>query len=126
MFTLEQQKYTFKFGDNGSHNDDTFALYINGQHVRTMPAPTRTESVGLPLTPGRHTAQLHGITAPDAVGTYYITFPAGITVVSGDPTSGSDLTAGRVKSWVIDVQAVSTRMMMKRQTVDMPKIMWKE
>lgn len=124
LFTLEQQNYTFTFGDNGNLNDDTFALYIDGQLVRTMPAPTRTESIELPLTAGRHTAELHGITAPDAIGTYYIRFPNGITAVSGDSISGNDLTAGRVKSWVLDVQAVSNKRL--QQPKEMPTIMWKE
>jgi len=102
-----RQNYTFTFGDNGSANDDTFALYIDGQHVRTMHTPTRRENVKIPLVSGKHKVSLHGITAPDAIGTYYIDFPAGITVVSGDATSGSDLTAGKVKNWIIDVKKVS-------------------
>lgn len=124
-FTLEQQNYLFTFGDNGSANDDTFALYIDGQHLRTMPAPSRIESAELSLTPGRHTVKLHGITAPDAVGTYYISFPQGVSLVSGDSISGSDLTAGQVKSWIIDVQMISNKTI-KRRVISKPRIIWKE
>ena len=128
-FTLEQQNFTFTFGDNGSANDDTFSLYINGDLVRTMAAPTRTETVEYPLTNGVHKVELHGITAPDDVGTYYITLPSSVSVLSGDSTSGSDLTAGKVKSWMIEVtSAASTgnKAAKSQKTASKPAIIWKE
>ena len=50
----------------------------------------------------------------------------GITVVSDDPISGSDLTAGNVKRWVLDVQTASLNKAMNRKFDETPKIMWEE
>lgn len=106
-FLLNRENYVFSFGDNGSANDDTFSLYINGELVKTMPSPTRKESVEVPLALGRHTAELHGITAPDSIGTYYIELPPEATLVNGDSTTGRDLIAGAVKSYVFDIKALN-------------------
>lgn len=106
-FELEQQTYTFTFGDNGAANDDTYALYVNGQLIRTMASPSRSVSADVPLTPGVHQVELHGITAPDRIGTYYVSFPAGVTLISGDAMTGSDLTAGKVKRYSVEVQPVA-------------------
>lgn len=125
LFALEQSNYTFTFGDNGSLNDDTFALYIDGELVRTMRKPSRAEGVEVPLISGKHTVALHGITAPDNIGTYYLTFPSDVSVVSGDATVGTDLTAGKVKNWVVDVQAKSNRSM-RAQKMIMPTIIKEE
>ncbi|MGF1699447.1 hypothetical protein L4D09_03895 [Photobacterium makurazakiensis] len=129
-FELEQQNYLFTFGDNGSANDDTYALYVNGQLWRTMPSPSRQVAVEVPLTPGIHSVELHGITAPDRIGTYYISFPSGVTLISGDAMSGSDLTAGKVKYYSVEVQAPSPAQMgiqnRMSQSVKPVKIIWQE
>ena len=92
-----------------------------------MTAPSRAVTVVIPLTDGKHTAELHGITAPDDIGTYYISFPSAISVIQGEATTGSDLTAGRVKSWVIEVKASPNRIMQDRtQSPYQPEIMWEE
>jgi len=57
------------------------------------------------LAPGIHEARLRGITAPDAIGTYYITISGDIQMLSGDPMSGWDLTAGVEKSWTFKYPA---------------------
>ncbi|ENM5772158.1 IPT/TIG domain-containing protein, partial [Vibrio mimicus] len=128
-FTLEQQMYTFTFGDNGSANDDTYALYVNGQLIRTMASPSRAVKADVQLSAGIHQVELHGITAPDSVGTYYISFPQGITLISGDSMSGYDLTAGRVKRYSVEVQPVSpAQSRMKSSVIDESsvQILWKE
>ena len=101
-FTVEEEIYTFTFGDNGAANDDTFALYVDGALVRTMTSPARTVTANVSLSAGQHSVSMRGITAPDDIGTYYITMPSGISVISGDATSGNDMTAGVTKSWVIE------------------------
>jgi hypothetical protein len=55
-----------------------------------------------------YTVRLKGITAPDNIGTYYIDFPSEVEVVSGSSLSGSDLTAGVVKSWVVRLSTSSS------------------
>ncbi len=102
-FSVEEEIYAFTFGDNGNLNDDTFALYVNGALVRTMTAPARSVTGEIPLSPGRHSVSMRGITAPDEIGTYYINMPAGVRLVSGDATSGRDMTAGVTRSWIIEV-----------------------
>ena len=99
-FTVVSGTVQITFGDNGAATDDTFALYVDGKLIHSMAAPAY--AVGpftITLTPGIHEARLRGITAPDAIGTYYITISGDIQILSGDPTSGSDLTAGVEKSW---------------------------
>lgn len=128
-FTLEQQMYTFTFGDNGSANDDTFALYVNGQLIRTMTSPSRSVSADVQLSAGIHQVELHGITAPDSIGTYYITFPQGISLISGDSMSGYDLTAGQVKRYSVEVQPVSPAQSRMRSAVSHEssvQILWQE
>lgn len=101
--TVLKSDIAITFGDNGSANDDTFALFVNGQLIHSMSAPAR--SVGPfkidNLKAGVvHTIQLRGITAPDAVGTYYIEFSGNdIDSIEGDSYTGSDLTAGASKTW---------------------------
>ena len=101
--TVLKSDIAISFGDNGSANDDTFALFVNGQLIHSMSAPAR--SVG-PFkidnlkTGVVHTVQLRGITAPDAIGTYYIKFSGDdIDSIEGDSYTGSDLTAGASKTW---------------------------
>ncbi|WP_457628410.1 hypothetical protein [Persephonella sp.] len=102
-FTVDKAKAIINFGDCGFANDDTFALYIDSELIHTMPAPSRPFDVPVNLSKGRHTVTLVGITAPDDIGTYCISFSSNITIISGPPTEGSDLTAGVSKSWIIEV-----------------------
>lgn len=127
-FSIDQGTYTFTYGDNGAANDDTFALYIDSVPVSTMPAPARTVYYTAALTDGEHSIELHGITAPDAVGTYYIRFPAGVTILSGDYTSGSDLTAGVVKRWRVLVDSASVNKARDKLATEAfkPAIIWDE
>lgn len=88
--------------------DDTYSLYVDNALVSTMPSPARSFLVEAELGSGVHTVKLVGITAPDEVGTYGISFSCNVTVLSGPSQSGSDLTAGVVKSWQIEVSASTT------------------
>ena len=106
LFTISSKQLTIQFGDNGSANDDTFALELNGVVIKTMTSPTRSAYGTVELISGQiYTVNLKGITAPDDIGTYYIQFPSEIEVISGDNLSGSDLTAGVVKSWQVRLKA---------------------
>jgi len=92
------------FGDNGSANDDTFGLYVDSRLIHARPAPTRSAGpFSLQLTPGLHNVMLRGITAPDEVGTYFISFSGDILSLTGDPATGRDLTAGVETYWTLDV-----------------------
>lgn len=103
-FKVKQQLYTFVFGDNGTANDDTFALEVNGVLVKTMTNPARAVSAEVPLANGTHTLRLLGITAPDSIGTYYLDLPTGVTLISGDSLTGDDLTSRGVKNYTIKVE----------------------
>ena len=105
-FTVKTGSVTITFGDNGSATDDTFALYVDNKLIYTMPSPTTSTSHNVELAPGNHTVKLIGITAPDDVGTYFIDFSGNVSVTSGPALSGTDLTAGVVKTWTINVAAV--------------------
>ncbi len=102
-FTVQQANVTITFGDCGSLNDDTFALYVDGSLIYSMPSPSRPFPVDVDLTMGTHEVKLVGITAPDNIGTYCISFSDNVEVSSGAPLSGNDLTAGVVKTWIINV-----------------------
>jgi hypothetical protein len=95
---------TITIGDNGALNDDIFEVRINGQTVLTSSSPTRAISTTVRLPAGDTTVQMIGRAAPDGIGTYYIRFSGDVSRVSGDAQSGSDLTPGRVKTFVITVQ----------------------
>jgi len=104
-YQVEQQDYTITFGDNGNLTDDTFALYVDGDLLRSMIKPAVSVDVDVTLSTGQHHVVMRGITAPDQIGTYYISFPSGITIISGDATSGEDMTAGVTKSWTIEANS---------------------
>jgi hypothetical protein len=107
-FTISTKQLTIQFGDNGLLNDDTFALEFDGKIIKTMGSPTRTAYGDVELVAGQvYTVKLKGITAPDAIGTYYIQFPPEIEVISGDSLSGSDLVAHAVKSWKVRLKNAS-------------------
>jgi len=126
-YTLEQASYTFKYGDNGIAIDDTFALEVNGNRVSTSSAPERTRSVEVSLPAGATYVELHGITAPDDLGTYFINFPPGVVVIDGDPISGNDLTAGEVRTWYVLVTPTNASPNSpKSQKKFVPEIIWKE
>jgi len=94
------------FGDNGAANDDTFALFVDGDLIHSMPSPTRSAGpFTLDLAPGDHTVALRGITAPDAIGTFFISISGNVSGITGPSRSGSDLTAGVQKNWVITVSS---------------------
>ena len=90
-------------GDNGSLNDDIFEVRMAGQTILTSSVPVRAISTTVTLAVAQHEVQMVGRAAPDGIGTYYITF-AGATVVGGDPTTGTDLTPGVVKTFIIQAQ----------------------
>lgn len=108
-FTVESANVTITYGDNGALNDDTFSLYVDNVLVSTMPSPSRPFPVEVEMNAGVHTVKLVGITAPDDVGTYYIDFSSNVRVLSGPSRSGSDLTAGVVKSWQVEVSSTAGR-----------------
>ena len=120
---------SINFGDNGSLNDDTYALYVNGNLIHTMPSPTRSAGpFNLALYLGRHYVSLRGVTAPDDIGTYFISFSGNVSVLSGPALSGSDLTAGVQKNWVVEVFA-STNSSTLREMDDTKQsipIIWQE
>lgn len=108
LFTVDLVPVVIAFGDNGFLNDDTYALLVDGLLVRAMAVPSRRVVVEIDLTPGTHIAVLRGITAPDNIGTYFISFEQGVLSVSGAPLTGSDLTAGVEKFYTIEVGETPT------------------
>lgn len=91
-------------GDNGAANDDIYEIIYNGVSILTSSEPVRSTSVTIQLPPGNHTILMRGRAAPDGIGTYFISF-SGATVLPGSsPTSGSDLTPGVTKTFLIEVQ----------------------
>ncbi len=102
-FTVEQSQVVITYGDCGAATDDTFDLFVDGEPKWSMAAPATPFPVTMNLAPGKHEVRLVGVTAPDAIGTYCISFSSNVQVVSGPPLSGDDLTAGVVKTWVIEV-----------------------
>jgi hypothetical protein len=122
-FTVSTERVSINFGDNGSANDDTYALFVDGILIHQMPQPTRSAGpFDLDLSPGNHTVLLRGITAPDAIGTYFISFSGNVTNVSGDPLTGSDLVAGAQKRYIITVGG-GKRL---QEFAPAPGIQWKE
>lgn len=97
------REVTITIGDNGPANDDIFEVRVAGNTVLTSSQPVRSISTTVDLPAGDHQVQMIGRAAPDGVGTYFIEF-SGATVVGGDPLSGSDLTPGVVKTFLIRVQ----------------------
>ncbi|MDR5651954.1 PKD domain-containing protein [Ruixingdingia sedimenti] len=93
---------TITMGDNGSANDDIYEVIIDGRTVLTSSVPVRSVSVTVQLPKGQTTVLMRGRAAPDGIGTYFISF-SGATVISGQ-TSGSDLTPGVTKTFIIEVQ----------------------
>lgn len=90
-------------GDNGSALDDIFEVVIDGRTVLTSSAPVRSVSTLVPVPAGQTEVLMRGLAAPDNVGTYFIQF-GGAAVVSGDALSGSDLTPGVTKRFIIEVK----------------------
>ncbi len=90
--------------DNGAAKDDAFALYVDGKYIGTMyaiPGDYR-DTYDLDLSAGPHTASLRGVEAPDAIGTYSISFQ-GVQALAGDPRSGDDLVPGVQKYYTFAV-----------------------
>ena len=63
LFTADLVAVLISFGDNGLANDDTFALFVDGEMIRAMSSPSRRVVAKLDLEPGRHDVVLRGITA---------------------------------------------------------------
>lgn len=106
QFEIEAGNVYIDFGDNGPANDDTFGLYVDSILIHAMPQPTRHAGpFSIQLTPGTHYVTLRGITAPDDIGTYFISFGGSVSDVSGDALSEEDLTAGVEKHWTIEVSS---------------------
>jgi len=97
------RQVTITMGDNGNLNDDIFEVRIQGQTVLTSSVPVRSISTTVNLAVGDHVVEMVGRAAPDGVGTYFIQF-SGATVIGGAPLSGTDLTPGVVKTFLIRVQ----------------------
>lgn len=97
------RQVTITIGDNGTALDDIFEVRIQGRTVLTSSAPVRSISTTANLAVGDHVIEMLGRAAPDGIGTYFIQF-SGATVVGGAPLSGSDLTPGVVKTFIIRVQ----------------------
>ncbi len=108
LFTVESANVVITYGDCGSANDDTFSLYVDDRLVSSMSSPSRPFPVQVEMESGKHTVKMVGITAPDDVGTYCISFSNNVSVLSGPSLNGGDLTAGVVKSWQIEVTATAT------------------
>lgn len=110
---IKKSDLSITFGDNGSLNDDTFALIVNGKLIYSMPSPSRRVGPFIinDLREGLHSVILRGITAPDDVGTYYINISGkDVKSINGPSRSGSDLTAGVQKIWGVEIKPdVSTR-----------------
>lgn len=94
---------TITMGDNGSALDDIYEVVIDETFILTSGRPERVVSGIFELPAGVYTVQMFGRAAPDGIGTYYISF-SGARLLSGDATSGTDLTPGRVKTFQIEVQ----------------------
>ncbi len=93
---------TITMGDNGSLLDDIFEVRVEGQTVLTSSVPVRSVSTTLDLPSGAYNVSMLGRAAPDGIGTYYIQF-SGASVLAGDSLSGSDLTPGVTKTFLIEV-----------------------
>lgn len=126
LFTKLTREVIFDFGDNGTLNDDTFALFVDGDLIHSMPTPTRNAGpIALDLADGTHSVTLRGITAPDNVGTYFIDISGDVVSVTGDPLTGSDLTAGVEKHYTIEV-GTTTRIRAKSVGSVPEGIIWAE
>ncbi len=95
---------TITMGDNGSLNDDIYEVVVGGRTVLTSSTPVRSTSVTLRLPKGPTTVLMRGRAAPDGVGTYFISFSGAQVLPGSDATSGSDLTPGTTKTFLIEVQ----------------------
>ncbi|GEM_PF-3536457 len=101
--TKGTKNVTFCIGDNGSLLDDIFELRVDGKTVLTSSKPVRRICKTLNMTFGLHKVQMYGRAAPDRIGTYFLSI-SGAIVKSGPPLSGSNLTAGRLFTWIVEVK----------------------
>ncbi|MHC4895409.1 MAG: hypothetical protein ACYTFV_19150, partial [Planctomycetota bacterium] len=93
---------TITMGDNGSLTDDIFEVVIDGDSVLTSSSPVVSISTVVDLAPGDYTFQMKGLAAPDGIGTYFVSVSGGV-LSGGPPLSGSDLIAGAVFTWNLNV-----------------------
>ena len=106
-FEVEVGDVTITVCDNGALKDDAFALYVNSLYKGTMVATPGNYCDSYPLnlpTGTTHTARLLGVEAPDAIGTYSISF-TGASNLTGDARSGGDLVPGVSKYYTFEVAA---------------------
>jgi hypothetical protein len=89
-------------GDNGSLTDDIFEVVIDGDSVLTSSSPVTSISTTVDLAPGDYVFQMKGLAAPDGIGTYFVSVSGG-ALSGGPPLSGSDLIAGAVFTWNLNV-----------------------
>lgn len=94
-YEVAEGKVKITVCDDGGVKDDAFALYVDGQYQGTLYATPGAycATYDMDLSADEHTAMLAGIEAPDDIGTYSISF-SGVSGVTGDPVSGSDLVPG--------------------------------
>lgn len=95
VYEVAEGKVKITVCDDGGLKDDAFALYVDGGYQGTLYASPGAycATYDMDLSADVHTAMLAGIEAPDDVGTYSISF-SGVSGVTGDPLSGSDLVPG--------------------------------
>ncbi len=95
-------RVTITMGDNGATTDDIFEVVYAGKTILTTSSPTASTSVTVAMPRGQNTVELRGRAASDGVGDYFISFD-GAATLSGE-TTGTDLTPGVTKTFVIEVQ----------------------
>jgi len=93
----------FTIGDNGPALDDIFELRVDGVSILTSSVPVRSISETVSLSLGIHGVEMIGRAAPDGIGTYFLNVSGADFLSGGPPLSGSNLNAGVVFSWQIDV-----------------------
>lgn len=95
---------TITYWDSGNLKDDIFSLYLENQLLANPSSPVYPPlTIPVALEPGRsYLVLLRGVSAPDQIGTYSISFSSDIEVLPGsDPLSGDDLIAGASKYFSI-------------------------
>ncbi len=113
-FLVEEGTVRITVCDNGGLKDDAFSLFVDGLYQGTLYANNSKycETYTPSLSIGTHSARLLGVEAPDAIGTYSIAFE-GVSNVTGDPLSGSDLVPGVSKFYTFEVTAPSNKVFQK-------------
>ena len=126
IYEVIEGQVTITVSDWGALKDDAFALYVDGKYIGTLYANDYSYSVEykLNLATGRHTAMLLGVEAPDEIGTYSISF-SGVTNLTGDALSGSDLVPGVRKYYTFEVPAPSSSIALGKQSTSLSAFPYK-